>query len=83
LGNVLFLDLFLMRARADSFANPTDDASRVCQLFSYDDCATANRNGLNLDGEPIFDAAMQLLDSNNDPPECAGGWRLSGCGNGT
>ncbi|MFL9964072.1 hypothetical protein PQR02_24005 [Paraburkholderia sediminicola] len=60
-GTFSFLDLVLMRALADPFANPTDDASRVCQFFSYDDCVTANRNGFNLDGETIFDARCNCL----------------------
>jgi hypothetical protein len=65
-----------MRALADCFANSAGDASRVCQALSENDCATAKRNGLHCDIELAFDAAMQLLDPNNDPPECAGGWRL-------
>jgi hypothetical protein len=79
LGNVLLLDLFVTRSLVDSLANPTDDASRVCQFFSYNDCITANRNGLILDGEVLIGYGDAIAWLNNDLPECAGGWRLSGC----
>src|SRR6185437_4897122 len=75
-GNTLILDLAAMRALANCFVNSADDASRVCQSLSENDCATAKQNGLHWDIELTFDAAMQLLDSNNDSPECAVEWRL-------
>jgi hypothetical protein len=65
-----------MRALANCLANSADDASRVCQSLSENDCATAKQNGLHWDIELTFDAAMQWLDSNHDSPECAGEWRL-------
>jgi hypothetical protein len=38
----------------DSFANPTDDAVRVCQSFPYGDFLTAIRNGFIGDGEVLI-----------------------------
>ncbi|SIT36103.1 hypothetical protein BN2475_70085 [Paraburkholderia ribeironis] len=46
----MFVTLSLM----NSFANPTDDALRVCRCFPYDDFLTAIRNGFIEDGEVLI-----------------------------